>query len=51
MIRKLLFTAILTLILIVARAPAGLVDSLLDHFSDGSLRLRQPEGSLWHHKR
>lgn len=48
MLRKLLFFLAVGLVLLVARAPAGLLDGLLAHFSDGALRLQQPEGSLWH---
>lgn len=48
MMRKGLFAAAVALVLIVVRAPAGLVDGLLAHFSDGGLRLQQAEGSLWH---
>lgn len=48
MLRKLLFFLAVACALLVVRAPAGLVDGLLAHFSDGALRLQQPEGSLWH---
>ena len=46
--RKLLFLAALTLALLLAKAPAGLVDGLVKRLTDGGLRLQQAEGSLWH---
>ena len=46
--RKLLFLAALTLALLLAKAPAGLVDGLVKRLTDGGLCLQQAEGSLWH---
>ena len=37
--RKLLFLAALTLALLLAKAPAGLVDGLVKRLTDGGLRL------------
>lgn len=46
--RKLLFFLAVALTLLVAKAPARLVDGLVAHATDGGLRLQQAEGSLWH---
>ncbi len=46
--RKLLLLVALILALLLAKAPAAIVDGLLTHFTDGALRLQQAEGSLWH---
>ena len=48
MLRKLLIFALLALALLVAKAPARLVDGLVARATDGGLRLQQAEGSLWH---
>src|SRR5574343_815095 len=46
--RKLLFFLAVALTLLVAKAPARLVDGLVAQATDGGLRLQQAEGSLWH---
>lgn len=47
MLRKLLVFVVLTLALLVAKAPAGLIDVLVAHLTQDGLRLQQAEGSLW----
>lgn len=46
--RKLLIFLAFALALLIAKAPARLVDGLVAHATDGGLRLQQAEGSLWH---
>lgn len=48
MLRKLLLFAILTLALLIGKAPASLLDMLLAQLTHDGLRLQQAEGSLWH---
>ena len=48
MLKKLLLFLCLTLALLIAKAPASLLDGLVAHFTSDALRLQQAEGSLWH---
>lgn len=48
MLRKAFVFALLTLILLIAKAPAGLIDLLLARLTQDGLRLQQAGGSLWH---
>lgn len=47
MLRKLLVFALLTLALLIAKAPASLIDLLAARLTQDGLRLQQAEGSLW----
>ncbi|MDD3354605.1 type II secretion system protein N [Zoogloea sp.] len=44
---KLLIFGLLSLVLVILKAPASLIDGLLAHATQGGLRLQQAEGSLW----